>query len=40
MPVPDWVSALLERHRSDERRHLAYIEDTIGRRVWDIVRHA
>lgn len=40
MVLPPWIATLIERHREDERRHLAYLEDAIARRVWAIARHA
>jgi rubrerythrin len=35
MALPPQVEALIARNRSDERRHLEYIEDAIARRVWE-----
>ena len=40
MALPAHVDALVRRNLEDERRHLAYIEDAIARRVWEQVRHA
>ncbi len=35
LELPDEVREVVERNRDDERRHLAFIEASIDRRVWE-----
>lgn len=40
MTLPPEVDALVRRNYDDEKRHLAYIEDAIARRVWEQAKYA